>query len=290
MLHNSSDFVTGQEKAQNGSANAGGIAKLMKIKGMCDTRILETATPYYVLLPPDYDVSGLRYPVLFLLHGLFGECSNWTELTDIASRAAAYPLIIVMPEGRDSWYTDSATLSSERYETHFLSEFLPHIEEGYRTIADRNGRAISGLSMGGYGAFKFALKRPDLFSFAASFSGAFEPTQRSDDSPGFDWISLRPSVMKAFGPVGSPARSLNDLGSILAVMPPELKSNLPFFYFDCGLQDGFLRANRRLSTTFSVQGVAHEFNEIAGGHDWDYWNSRVPSLLEMVSSRLSNPR
>ena len=290
MLHNSPDFVTGQEKAQAGRRKFSRIAKLMKIKGMFDSPILGTALPYYVLLPIDYEVSGLRYPVLFLLHGLFGECSNWTELTDIASRAAGYQFIIVMPEGRDGWYTDSATVASEKYETHFLSEFLPHIEETYRTIGDRNARAIAGLSMGGYGAFKFALKRPDLFSFAASFSGAFDPTQRSDGSPGSDWNSLRPSVMKAFGPVGNPARTRNDLGSILAVMNSESKSKLPFFYFDCGSQDGFLDANRRLSTTLSVQGIAHEFNEIAGGHDWDYWNGRVPSLLEMVSSKISNPR
>jgi S-formylglutathione hydrolase FrmB len=290
MLHNSPDFVTGQDKAGLVSTSTSGIAKLMKIKGNLASRVLGTTTPYYVLLPIDYEVSGLRYPVLFLLHGLFGAYGNWTELTDIASRAAAHQLIIVMPEGADGWYTDSATVASEKYETHFLEELLPHVDETYRTLADRNARAIAGLSMGGYGAFKFALKRPDLFCFAASFSGAFDPTQRSDDSPGLDWLSLRPSVMKAFGPVGNPARILNDLGSIVAVMPSESKSNLPFFYFDCGLQDGFLDANRRLSTTFSVQGIAHEFNEVPGGHDWDYWNGRVPTLLQMVSSKISNAR
>lgn len=260
----------------------------MKIKGIFDSRILKTTVPYYVILPIDYDVSGLRYPVLFLLHGLFGEYKNWIDLTDIATRAAAHQLIIVMPEGGDSWYTDSATERGKKFETHFFTELLPHIDETYRTIPDRKARAIAGLSMGGYGAFKFGLKRPDLFSFAASFSGAFDPTQRSDDSPGLDWISLRPSIMKAFGAVGSPVRTSNDLGSIIAVMSAELKSNLPFFYFDCGSKDGFLDANRRLSTMFSVQGIAHEFNEIPGGHDWEYWNGRVPCLLDMVSSKLAN--
>lgn len=265
-----------------------GIAKSMKIKGIIDSHILRTTLPYYVLLPMNYEGSELRYPILFLLHGLFGEYRNWIDLTDITTRAANHQLIIVMPEGGDGWYTDSATVLGEKYETHFLTELLPHIDETYRTIPDRKARAIAGLSMGGYGAFKFGLKRPDLFSFAASFSGAFDPTQRSDDSPGLDWISLKPSIMKAFGPVGNPARTLNDLGSIVAVMPSELKSNLPFFYFDCGSRDGFIDANRRLSTMFSVQGIAHEFNELPGGHDWDYWNGRVPHLLDMTSSRMAD--
>jgi putative tributyrin esterase len=290
MLHNHTDFVTSEEKDGLMRTSVRSAGKFMKIQGNIDSFVLGRVTPYFVLLPIDYEVSGLRYPVLFLLHGLFGGFNNWIELTEIASRAAAHQLIIVMPEGGDGWYTDSATVPGEKYETYFLTELLPHIDETYCTITDRNARAIAGLSMGGYGAFKFALKRADLFCFAASFSGAFDPTQRSDDSTGFDWISLRPSVMKAFGPADSLTRRSNDLCYIVEAIPSELKSNLPFFYFDCGVQDAFLEANRRLSKTFSAHGIAHEFNEVPGGHDWDYWNGRVPSLLQMVSSKILNAR
>jgi S-formylglutathione hydrolase FrmB len=256
----------------------------VKILGNIDSKSLGRSVPYYILLPTDFKSDQLRYPVLFLLHGLFGAFTNWIELTDIETRAHDHPLIIVMPEGADGWYTDSET---NKYESFFLSELLPHIDNTYRTLPARSSRAVAGLSMGGYGAFKFALKRPDLFRLAASFSGAFDAPQRTDETPGHDWETLRPSILKAFGSEESETRRHNDLWSILQSGTP---ASLPFFYFDCGTQDGFLQANKNLCTAFCEHGVSHEFREIEGGHDWEYWNSRVADLLQLVSSNLSKPR
>jgi putative tributyrin esterase len=261
--------------------------KSVKTLGNITSADLGRNAPYYVLLPPEYETSGLRHPVLFLLHGLFGTYQNWVELTEVERRAKDHDLIIVMPEGGDGWYTDSATVATENYESFFIRELIPHIDQNFRTLKKSSARAIAGLSMGGYGAFKFALKYPDLFSFAASFSGAFDPTQRSDDSPGFDWDTLRPSIMRVFGPKGSQTRLQNDLWLILESLSPARKSALPFFYFDCGLEDGFLQANRRLCTSLCQSEIPHEFKEIEGGHDWLYWNSRVSELLQLVSSSVS---
>lgn len=259
----------------------------MKIRANINSGQLEREAPFYLLLPHDYNSSSKRYPVLFLLHGLFGAHTNWIELTDIERHTQEHELIIVMPDGGDGWYSDSATVASERYESFFINELLPHVEQNFRTLEQRSSRAIAGLSMGGYGAFKFALKHPELFCFAASFSGAFDPAERTDESPGFDWETLRPSILKSFGPIGSDTRRQNDLWTLIESLSAEQKSKLPFFYFDCGLDDGFIETNRRLCATFRHTGIPHEFREIEGGHDWLYWNGRVPDWLQMVSSKVS---
>ena len=243
--------------------------------------------PYCALLPTDYESSREPYPVLYLLHGLFGRHDDWVERTHLVREATGLKLIVVMPEGGDGWYTDSATVPNDRYESHLVRELLPEIDNRYRTIGERRGRAIAGLSMGGYGAFKAALKRPGLFALAASFSGAFDPAGRCDREPRFDWESLRPSILRAFGKTGSRARVENDLYRIVDEIAVEQIPGLPQLYFNCGTEDGFLHANLELRAALSARGIAHRFELIAGGHDWDYWGDRVRPLLSLVSEVLS---
>lgn len=247
---------------------------------------LEREVPYSILLPAGYDSSDLKYPILYLLHGLFGSHENWLELTNIEELSKTLGLIIVMPDGSDGWYCDSEVVSSNRYETFFVDEFLPSIERGFRAIQAREARAIAGLSMGGYGAFKFSLRRPDLFTFAASFSGAFDAPERSDDAPGFDWNTLKPSILQAFGDSESETRARNDLFLLIASIKTDELRSLPYFYFNCGLNDGFIEANIRLHEAFDLAGVDHQFDQIEGGHDWDYWGSQLPRLLRMTSELL----
>ena len=135
-------------------------------------------SPYRILLPPDYQNGSRFYPTLYLLHGLFGSFENWTEL---AKLEPVSNLIIVMPEGGDGWYCDTAD-RSEMYESRVVGDLVPEIDARYRTIASRETRSIAGNSMGGYGALKIALKYPELFGFAASFSGAFEAANWDDRS------------------------------------------------------------------------------------------------------------
>ena len=116
---------------------------------------------YIVVLPPGYHTStSTRYPVLYLLHGLGGHYTDWTARTNVADYAAQYRLIVVTPEGNDGWYIDSAAVASDKYESYVLNELIPDVESRYRAIQSRYGRAIAGLSMGGYGAIKFGLKSP----------------------------------------------------------------------------------------------------------------------------------
>ena len=136
-----------------------------------ESKLVGATLPYNVVLPYDYHSSrATRYPVLYLLHGLGGHHTDWTTRTNVADYAAQYRLIIVTPEGNDGWYTDSAGVPTDKYETYFLNELIPDVEARYRTIQSRYGRAIAGLSMGGYGAFKFGLKYPGQFVFVGSMS------------------------------------------------------------------------------------------------------------------------
>lgn len=236
-------------------------------------------TPYRVLLPPDYTTSDRRYPALYLLHGLFGSFTNWTELGQLR---ATNDLIIVMPEGGDGWYCDVEN-TDEMNESRVVRELVPEIDAGYRTIATRDGRSIAGNSMGGYGALKIALKFPEMFSFAASFSGAFEAVNWTDQSPPAEkWDEYRPSISRVFGNAESSTRAANDIFRL----PAESSSQVaPAIYFDCGISDSFLAANRRLSRTLRECGVEHKFRILPGGHDWDYWSRQVSYLTKVIRER-----
>ena len=173
--------------------------------------LLGRTLPYNVILPRDYETSRTtRYPALYLLHGLFGHYSDWATKTNVADYAAQYRIIVVMPEGNDGWYTDSASVPSDKYESYILKELIPDVQKRYRTIETRYGRSIAGLSMGGYGALKFGLKSPDSFVFAASMSGALAaPTWTEDDLKALK--AIRDSVFSVFGPVESQTRKANDI-------------------------------------------------------------------------------
>jgi S-formylglutathione hydrolase FrmB len=244
------------------------------IDGVLSSSLNQREIPFRLILPREYASSKKHYPVLYLLHGLFGSFENWTDLTDLATSASDLEIIIVMPDGGDGWYTDS----SEKYESYLTDELLPEIDRNYRSIADRRHRAIAGNSMGGYGAFKFALKYPELFAFACSFSGAFHAPALNGPSSGGSGDILGPSITRVFGERDSDIRNANDLKKLAAVT----SDCLPYFYFDCGLDDDFISTNRDLAKTFDELGIPHEFHEFDGGHDWDYWGRQIRHLLKFA--------
>ncbi|HEX2270921.1 MAG TPA: alpha/beta hydrolase family protein, partial [Pyrinomonadaceae bacterium] len=198
------------------------------------SKLVNTSLPYNVILPADYDASPTtRYPVLYLLHGLTGHYSDWASRSNVADYAKEYRLIVVTPEGNDGWYTNSATITTDKYESYILEELIPDVQQRYRTIEARYGRAIAGLSMGGYGAIKFGLKFPQTFAFAASMSGAFGVTRFTEKDVGQLWHAS----LKLFGPLDSETRKANDIFDIIENMPAARVASLPYFYFDCGTED-----------------------------------------------------
>ena len=241
--------------------------------------------PYNVILPANYSVSATRYPVLYLLHGWAGHYSDWATRTNVADYAAQYRIIVVMPEGNDGWYTDSATIASDKYESYILQELIPDVQRHYRTIESRYGRGIGGLSMGGYGAVKFGLKSPGTFAFAGSLSGALAATTwTEDDLKSFKGINN--SLLAAFGARDSPQRKANDIFEIARGLSGSRVAALPYFYFDCGTEDFFLSVNEQFAALLTEERVAHEFRELPGTHGWPYWDQQVRELLKVAAEKL----
>ena len=243
---------------------------------------LGRAMKYRVLLPADYATSQRRYAVLYLLHGLGGDYKDWTTRTNLAEYSRTLPLIIVMPDGGNSWYTNAANAPEERFEDYILTDLQADVAAKYRTINSRHGRTIAGLSMGGYGALKMALKRPGSFAVAASFSGAFSATRP-------ELLKLIPSqeepLRRIYGDDDSPVRRQNDLYTLAAAVKP---GSAPYIYIDCGISDGLLGANREVVAALHKSGVAYEYHEVAGAHTWAYWDARIREFLPLLMKKISD--
>ncbi len=253
------------------------------------SKLVNTTLPYNVILPTDYDTSRTtRYPVLYLLHGLTGHYSDWVRRSNIADYASEYRLIVVTPEGNDSWYTDSAMIPTDKYESYILQELIPDVQQRYRTIEARYGRSIAGLSMGGYGAIKFGLKSPGTFVFAASMSGAFPAARFTEQEFGAaGWGDS----LKLFGPAGSNTRLANDLFELVGKLPPDRVRSLPYFYFDCGTEDSPLLfpSNRELAGLMVEKKIPHEFRQLPGDHSWAYWDRQVREVLKIAAQKMRLP-
>jgi putative tributyrin esterase len=247
------------------------------------SELIGQVLPYDALLPVGYAESNKRYPVLYLLHGLFGRYDDWVTRTNLAQYAMNYDVIIITPEGHDSWYTDSAGAATDKYESYFIHELISDVDARFRTIKDRRARGVAGLSMGGYGALKYGLKHPEQFAFAASLSGALDPAMRTDDNPGFAWEILRPSINAVFGPRSSRTRITNDLHQIARGLSAQQIASLPYLYFDCGLEDGFLTTNRELADILVSKKIPHQFRQLPGGHTWAYWDQQVREILRLYA-------
>ena len=254
------------------------------------SELINKVLPYNVILPPDYRASRTtRYPVLYLLHGVAGHYSDWLTRTNVADAAAQFQMIVVMPEGNNGWYIDSASVFTDKYESYILKELIPDVQKRYRTIETRYGRGIAGLSMGGYGALKFGLKSPESFAFAASLSGALAPATWTDD----DWKnlkSIRDSVFAVFGPLGSETRKKNDIFDIVRTMSPGRVPNLPYFYLDTGTEDLFVTTSQDFVVLLRAKKIPHEYRELPGEHSWVYWDQQIPEVLKIAADRMRVPR
>lgn len=231
---------------------------------------LNRTVQYRVVLPEQYDAGTRRYPVLYLLHGYGGAFSNWTDRTKIVQYAASLPLIIVTPDGANSWYVDGA--NGEQWETYLTRDLIADVDRTFRTVRSREGRFIAGLSMGGYGALKAAFKHPELYAAAASFSGALDITRPHDTFAG----ERKPDVMAVFGPIGSGVRSANDVYSLAA---SAATGSTPYLWLACGTDDPWLEVNREMARALKARGLAYEYHERPGGHDWTFWDWSIRTWL-----------
>ena len=215
------------------------------------------------------------WPVLYLLHGLSDGYGAWTRLTSLERYAGGRGLLVVMPDGHRSFYTNDPRPDGHAYEDHIVIDVMDFVERTFPVRAERAGRAVAGLSMGGYGALMLALRHPDRFAAASGHSSAlWFVHQRSDDRPGIQALAdaLPAGAYDCF----CLAERLADSGG------PR-----PALRFDCGTDDRLLEANRAFDKHLTNLGIAHEYDEFPGTHGWDYWDTHVPQTLDFVLQHLA---
>lgn len=253
-----------------------------------ESKLVGKTLPYSVVLPVDYDQPGAkakRYPVLYLLHGFTGHYDNWPTKTKLADYAAQYSMIIVSPEGNNGWYIDGASVPTDKYESYFIEELIPDVQRRYRANSTREGRAIAGLSMGGYGALKFGLKHPELFAFAGSLSGAISAASWGEKELGPG--PIRDSLMQTFGPANSPTRLANDVPQLAREFSSKQKTSLPYLYIDCGTEDFLFKDNRDFVQLLVELKLPHEYRQLPGTHNWKYWDAQVQEVLRIAARTFS---
>jgi len=234
---------------------------------------------YRIYLPRTYAQPERRFPVVYLLHGIYGKFTDWDTQSHLRHYARNLDLIVVMPDAGDSWYVNSASDAQNRFEDYIVKDVIHEIDENYRTLAARESRAIAGVSMGGYGALNLALKHPDLFVFAGSISGAINaPTDLGPRQPDF-----QANLLQVFGLAGSATRADND---IFILLKHADVARLPYIYLACGESDPFFPLNQQFAAQLLEEHARYEFHQAPGAHEWKFWDKAARNLLPAVMQKL----
>jgi S-formylglutathione hydrolase FrmB len=269
------------------------ISSLLFAQGRIDcstfqSKILQRGVRYCVMLPAGYEKeTDKKYPVLYFLHGL-GEneqtlisSGGWGLIEDLQKQHRVGDFLMAAPEGWDSFFINSAD-GRNRYSDFFLSEFLPYIETHYRIVRDRKARGVTGLSMGGYGALRFAFSRPDLFGSVSAQSAAL--ITESPQELNVDLRSAGPFARllgRAFGdPVNISHWQQNNPYDLARKNQIQIRTQA--IYINCGQQDeyGFADGATRMHKQLLAEGLRHEFHLYPGGHNADYFLSHMGETIE----------
>ena len=253
------------------------------------SEVLAKQTTMQVILP---SVGRPPYAAFYLLHGLGDDSTIWLRRTRVEMYARALPLIVVMPDGYRGFYTDQA--EGPAYGRHFGLEIPEFVERTFPARPARGARAIGGLSMGGYGALRVALRYPERFCSANSHSGAVmrfnlelgPKAARTDPVFRRHPPAFFAEMRRIFG--RRPLGTRHDLLA-LARRARRRHRQLPAILLDCGTEDTLLEYNRGLHRDLAAARVPHVYREFPGGHDWDYWDAHVREALEFHAARLHLP-
>lgn len=217
-----------------------------------------------VVKPSDYSVSK-KFPVLYLLHGFSGNYSDWIlKVPAITKLADEYQMVIVCPDGNFAgWYYDSPMSKDWQYETYVGTELVNWVDKHYATIANRSGRAITGLSMGGHGAMYIAFKHQDTFGAAGSMSGALD-IRPFPDAFGIEQVLGKYSQY--------PERwEKNSVINMIYLLKP----NSLAITFDCGYDDFLYQVNLAFHQELLMRKIPHDFTVRPGAHTWEYWGNSI---------------
>jgi S-formylglutathione hydrolase FrmB len=240
---------------------------------LADAAVVDTVQTYSpsmkkniraVVIIPDNYASAAALPVVYLLHGYGGNYADWiSKAKGFEKNADLYQMIIVCPDGNNSWYWDSPIDEKYKYETYVSDELVKWIDGKYKTIKDRKGRAITGLSMGGHGALFLAFKHQDVFGAAGSMSGGVD-------------IRSFPNNWDMAARLGKYSQhpenwENNTVANMLYLLTPNALSLI----IDCGTEDFFFRVNENLHQQLQLRNIPHDFIARPGAHNWPYWTNAI---------------
>ena len=222
-----------------------------------------------VIVPDNYKKSKKKFPVVYLLHGYSGNYATWVKsFKEVSQQVDRYGFIAIGVDGNySSWYFNSPIDPTFKYETYIIDELVPFIDKKYKTIASREGRAISGLSMGGHGALYLSLKHQDVFGAAGSMSGGVDIRPFSEK-----W-----NIKKRLG-------AINDFpdnwekNTVVNMIELNQNNNLKLI-IDCGVDDFFIDVNRELHQKMLALKIDHDYIERPGKHNIDYWENSLKFQL-----------
>jgi len=226
-----------------------------------------------IIKPEGYNPKSVSYPVLYLLHGAGGDFTSWTtNVPSLKKYADMYNILIVCPDGGStSWYLDSPIDKEMKYETYISKELVDAIDKKYKTIPEKTARAITGLSMGGHGAFYLSFKHQDIWGAAGSMSGGLDirPFPNGWDLP------------KRLGSYSDHQEYWEENTVINLV--DRIKANDLKLIFDCGINDFFYEVNEKLHQKLTERNIPHDYIIRPGDHNWNYWANAIKYQLLFFS-------
>ncbi len=270
-----------------------------------DTPAVGRTLKYNIILPEGYEGSQERYPTLYLLHGLTSNYTAWARMR-VPEYAASYDMIVVMPDAGNSWYVNFARSDEgekNAWEDYMIEDLIGHVDANFRTIAKREGRAINGLSMGGFGALMLGLRHPDMFCSIGSHSGALEYARGAkarmvavEASAGAGRGGRRGRARRTPSDRDNPGIAIDGFSSQLDRTPKGVAfatpadcdkydpftlvlqipvDQLPHIYIDCGTEDRLISGARRLADLLRENTIPFTYAESPGRHAGAYWAREV---------------
>ncbi|MDB5352172.1 MAG: hypothetical protein JWN86_3419 [Planctomycetota bacterium] len=237
---------------------------------------LEKASSFNVVFPDSPDAKR-PWCVYYLLHGLSDDHTTWSRRSAIERYTIGYPLMVVMPDGGRGWYTNA--LDGDPYEDDLIKDVIGLVDKNFPVRAERSGRCIGGISMGGFGAVKLALQYPDLFASADSQSGLLALLRRPEESR-----LLSREFPRIFG--DSPTDGPEDPFALAREVKPRKR---PSLLLTCGTEDPFLAQTREFGQHLQTLDFTHEYAEPPGSHTWSFWDLHVREAIDFHRRNLGIP-
>ena len=238
------------------------------------SRSLVKASSFNIVFPDEPNIPR-PWSVFYLLHGLSDDHTIWMRRTSIERYVAGLPLVVVMPDGGRGWYTNA--IAGSAHEDDLVKDIVGLVDHTFPVKAERSGRAIGGLSMGGFGAVKVGLKHHEMFASVNSHSGALAFT-RNDPAQA---KGLSPEFSRIFGehPKGGPEDPF-------AIVEKIDHGRVPSMRIDCGVDDFLIGQNREFHKHLEGLHIPHEYQEYPGSHDWAYWDKHVQEAIAFHARNL----